>query len=386
MKSESAPAVDRRARRWVSAVLLLVVSSLAAVGGFNWHVDPFQQYRLASKYPPRFYSLHHRYVGPGLAKNAVYDTVLSGSSIMENTRNGFIGRACGGTAINLSMPAMSAFEQRVMLETALRERPLRRVLMVLDFNQFAGGAEERQEIAGPFPTHLYDRNPFNDVAYLLSGDVLEKSLAIVAGDLSDSSTALRIVRADAKDSFTADPDAPWFWGERKRFARDKVLRDLDLTRLNQRFAQPARALAAMQRSFTHNLAPLFAAHPTVTFDILWPPYSILVWLDFARRDQLDLTLAFKRFVLDATREIPHVRIFDFQAEERITHDLDRYTDIYHFDPAVNEWMIAAACSGTHRVSDEREALAAERQLRSQVDAIRAPEGLAAFISGAARSR
>ena len=386
MQSESQPAVERRARRWVAAVLALAVLGLAAVGAFNWHVDPFQQYRLASKYPPRFFSLHHRYIGPGLAKNAVYDTVLSGSSIMENTRNGFIGRACGGTAINLSMPAMSAFEQRVMLETALRARSLRRVLMIVDFNEFAGAADERQEIAGPFPTHLYDRNPFNDAAYLLSWDVLEKSLAIVADELSHSSTAPRIFRGDAKDSFTADPDAPWFWGERKRFARDEVLRDLDLARLNQRFAQPTRTLAAMQQSFMHNLAPLFAAHPTVAFDILWPPYSILVWLDFARRDQLDLTLAFKRFVLDATREFAHVRIFDFQAEERITHDLDRYTDIYHFDPAVNEWMIAAACNGAHRVADEREAVAIERQLRSQVDVIRAPEGLTALIGGRAHQR
>jgi len=372
MQSQLAPVVDRRACRWVGAVLLFAGSALATVGAFNWRVDPFQQYRLASAYPPRFFSLHHRYVGPGLAKNAVYDTVLSGSSIMENTRNGFIGRACGGTAINLSMPAMSAFEQRVMLETALRARSLRRIIMVLDFNEFAGSPEERQEIAGPFPAHLYDRNPFNDVAYLLSWDVLRKSLSIV--------------RDDPSDSFTADTDAPWFWGERKRFARDEVLRDLDLTRLNQRFAQPSRTLGAMQQSFAHNLAPLFAAHPAVAFDILWPPYSILVWLDFARRDQLDVTLAFKRYVLDTTREFANVRVIDFQAEERVTHDLDRYTDIYHFDPAVNEWMIAAACSGPHRVGNEREAAVVEQRLRQQVDAIRAPEGLAAFISGAGRKR
>ncbi len=386
MKTASAPAVERRARRWVGAVLLLAVLSLAIVGAFNWHVDPFQQYRLASRYPPRFFPLHHRYIGPGLAKNALYDTVLSGSSIMENTRNGFIGRACGGTAINLSMPAMSAYEQSVMLKTALRARSLRRIIMVVDFNEFAGGAEERQENAGPFPAHLYDRNPFNDVAYLLSWNVLEKSLSIVADDLSASSTALRIFRGDPKNSFTANPDAPWFWGERKRFARDEVLRDLDLTRLNQRFAQPSRSLGAMQQSFAHNLAPLFAAHPAVAFDILWPPYSILVWLDFARRDQLDVTLAFKRYVLDTTREFANVRVIDFQAEERVTHDLDRYTDIYHFDPAVNEWMIAAACSGPHRVGNEREAAVVEQRLRQQVDAIRAPEGLAAFISGAGRKR
>ena len=79
------------------------------------------------------------------------------------------------------------------------------------------------------------------------------------------------------------------------------------------------------------------------FDLVWPPYSILVWLDFAQRDQLDVTLAFKRDVAAATRGLPNVHVHDLQAEATITHDLDRYTDIYHFDAAVNDWVIRAVC-------------------------------------------
>ena len=60
---------------------------LVAIGAFNAWVDPFQQYRIPGPYPPRFYTSLHRYIAPGLAKNAAYDTLLSGSSIVENTRN-----------------------------------------------------------------------------------------------------------------------------------------------------------------------------------------------------------------------------------------------------------------------------------------------------------
>jgi len=49
-------------------------------------------------------------------------------------------------------------------------------------------------------------------------------------------------------------------------------------------------------------------------------------------------------------------------------------------------MIAAACGDAHRVGNEREAVAIEQRLRQQVDAIRAPEGLAAFLGGAAHKR
>ena len=87
-------AADRPARRWFAGVVLTTVTLLAASASFVWWVDPFQQYHLSSKYPPRFYSLHHRYINPGLAKNQPYDTVVSGSSIMESTPNDVVAKAC----------------------------------------------------------------------------------------------------------------------------------------------------------------------------------------------------------------------------------------------------------------------------------------------------
>jgi hypothetical protein len=356
-------AVDRTSRRWLAGVLAAMLSCLVGVAAFVVWVDPFQQYHLASRYAPRFYFLHHRYIDPGLAKNQVYDTVVSGSSIMENTRNDFVAKVCGGSAVNLSMPAMSASEQRLMLETAFARRPLRRIIAVLDFNEFAGGVDERQDVAGPLPKYLYDRNPFNDLPYLLSWDVLVKSWRIVTGDTSEK--------------FTSDPNGAWFWGNVKRFGREEVLHGLDLAHLNARYGQPRRTIDGMRASFDHNLLPLFRGHPETEFDLVWPPYSILVWVDFAQRDQLQVTFDFKRHVFEATRGLGNIHITDLQAERTITHDLDRYTDLYHFDPAINERLVEAACTGRDRV-DANNIEEYERQLREQVAAVNTPAGLSRF--------
>src|SRR5205823_5151149 len=206
------PAIERAATRWLAARWTAAIGCLIAAAAFVVWVDPFQQYHLASRYPPRFYFLHHRYINPGLARNQAYDTVVSGSSIMENTPNDLVAQACGGSSVNLSMPAMSASEQRLMLETALASQPVKRVIAVLDFNEFAGGIEERQDVAGPLPRYLYDRNPFNDLPYLLSWDVLAKAWHIVNGDTGEK--------------FTSDPNGAWFWGNVVRFGREQVLRGL----------------------------------------------------------------------------------------------------------------------------------------------------------------
>jgi hypothetical protein len=360
----ASPVGERSARRWFAAVVATTLALLGACAIFVWWVDPFQQYRLASRYPPRFYTLHHRYINPGLAKHQNYDTVLSGSSIMESTPNSVVARHCGGSAVNLSMPAMSASERKLMLETAFESRPLKRAILVLDFNEFAGEPGARQEVAGPLPTYLYDRNPFDDLPYLLSWNLLLRSW--------------HIVRHERSESYRSEPDAPWFWGGLKHFGRDEVLRGLDLAHLNARFQQPQRTLPGMRASFERNVLPLLRAHPQTEFDLVWPPYSILVWLDFAQRDQLDVSLAFKRYVYEATRDLPNVSVIDLQDERAITHDLDHYTDLYHFDPGINERVIEAACSSQDRTSSAR-LDESERHLRAQVRAIQAPAGLARLV-------
>jgi hypothetical protein len=365
------PAIESASVRWVGAVLAVTLACLVTSAAFVVWVDPFQQYHLASRYPPRFYFLHHRYINPGLARNQTYDTVVSGSSIMENTPNDLVAKACGGSSVNLSMPAMSASERRLMLETALASRSVKRVIAVLDFNEFAGGVEERQDVAGPLPRYLYDRDPFNDLPYLLSWDVLVK--------------AWRIVNGDTREKFMSDPNGAWFWGNVVHFGREQVLRGLDLKNLNARYLQPRRTFDGMRASFEHNLLPVLRAHPDTEFDLVWPPYSILVWLDFAQRDQAQITLDFKRHVFEATHALPNVRVFDLQSDAAITHDLDRYDDIYHFDPAVNARLVEAACHGRDRV-DASNIGDFERTLREQTAAVATSAGLAKVVAAPPSTR
>jgi len=182
------------------------------------------------------------------------------------------------------------------------------------------------------------------------------------------------------DRSRTDASAPWYWAPRKTFGRAVVLDGLDLARLNSRFQQPARTLEGMRASFERNIVPLLRRYPGTRFDLVWPPYSILVWLDFAQRDQLDVTLDFKRSVAASTRDLPNVHVHDLQAESSITHDLARYTDIYHFDAAVNDWMVKRVCGTPDPTAAD---LASEEAaLRAQVARVATPAGLAAVVDRA----
>jgi len=357
----------RRWRTWCLSVLVATFAALALVLAINALVDPFQQYRVASSHPPRFYKLHHRWINPGLAKNAAYDTVLIGSSIMESTPNDAIAGVCGGVAVNLSMPAISASEIRALLDTVFLARAPRRVILVLDFNAFAGAPDARQEGSGPLPAYLYDANVFDDLPYLLSGVVLAKSVSILAN------------RRD--EEYTTDANAPWFWADRVKFGRAEVLRGLDLQHLNARFQQPPRTLPGMQASFERNILPVLRAHPRTQFDLVWPPYSMLVWVDFLQRAQLDVTFGFKRYVARSVQGMRNVRIADLQGHAEITGDLDLYRDLYHFAPQVNRWIVARTC-GNADSEDAGNVERFERELRMQLATWRPPRETGSAVTAA----
>jgi len=348
------------AARWFAAVLGAAIAMLIAIGTFNWWVDPFQHFRMAERYPPRYYRLLHRFVVPGIVRNAPYDTLLTGSSIVENTRNSTIGTACGGTGLNAAMPGLAGYEQGLVLRTAFATHALKRAIVVVDFAGYNWAPEGRHPLSGPLPAYLYDANPFNDAPYLLSWGVLVKSW--------------RIVRGDTSESFRTDADAPWWWADEKRFGRSEVVRGLDPLDLNRQFPQAPLKPDLMRRSFDHNLLPLMVAHPETEFDVVWPPYSIVVWGDYVQRHQLDASLAFKRYVQAATRDLPNARIVDLQPDAAVTHDLDNYTDLYHFSPAINEWMIGEACGDRHRIRSAADVDASERDIRAQAGAFD-PAGL-----------
>jgi hypothetical protein len=324
--------------RFVLQVLLITAAIAAAVGGFNYWVDPYQQYRIPARYEPRFYNAFQRYVNPGMARHYDYDRVSIGSSLTENIANSEVDAAFGsGRTINLALSAMTSHDARKLLEVALDRGTLKQVLYTLDFNSFSGPVD-RSGFPDPLPTYLYDRHAWNDLPYLLSVASLVKSLEIVRGERTSR--------------FSTDRDRPWAWSAATEFGARKVVANLDPGDLNKRFKQPPRTIDEMMASLEANLLPLVRDHPKVRFIFTWPPYSRLVWADFHQRGQLEVSLEFKRRLFRTLGAFPNVSIHDFQSRTDIIEDLSRYTDIYHYGSATSSYLVKAVARDAERVTPE----------------------------------
>lgn len=325
------------ARRFATSVLAVALALAAAVGAFNWWVDPFQQYRKAERFPARFYNAWQRYENPGIARHYDYDRVVTGSSLMECVIPEEVDRVLGGKTINLSVSAQTAYDAGQLLGRALATGKPKHIIMNLDYNAFSG-PPDRSGFTEPFPRYLYDDRLWNDLPYLLGIGTLRKSLETVLG--------LKWSR------FSSDPARMWYWMDGHQFFAAKAVQGLDPDNLNARFRQPPRTLEGMQASFEANLAPLMEKHPGTRFTFVYAPYAILVWLDFEQRGQLEVTLAFREWLFERVSRYPNVEIFDFHAEPSIVLDLDHFTDIYHYSPKLSQALIRAIAEGRYKLTRE----------------------------------
>lgn len=346
------PLLERaRVRRYATVLAACLASLLAAIATLDFVVDPFQHYRAPAWYEPRFYRTLQRHLDPGMAKHSDYDTVITGSSMMENYSNDDAGRILGGKAVNLSMGAATAYELSHLLQTIIATGKAKHIVFDLNFNAFAG-SPTMQVVTEPLPLYLYDDVRWNDGRYLLQAQTLLRSLEIVVG------LGTRHARP---------ADHPWAWSDDYEFSQAAVLRGLDLSDINRDFRQAPRTLDDMRASFDANLLPIFRSHPEVRFSLVYPPYSALVWKDFAQRGQVDVSLAFKRYVFDAVKRLPNVALYDFQARREWVANLDNYKDIYHFNPAISRAMLESIAAGTDRV-DPAEIDLSEAWLRALANA------------------
>ncbi len=344
-------------RRYLAIFAALTAAFLATVGVVNWRVDPLQYYRKAA-YPPDFAD-QMRYQNPGLARNYPYDSLILGTSVSLGFTSAQFRENFGWEAINLAMSGASAHEQSLLLQVALRTGRVQRVFWDINHEYLRGDPNWVSDYDGAFPAYFYEENPWSKIPnYLLNIDAAKSSARILLKrcglpayhprkleELSALHPTHHIGRESVLASYRKALTPPIFF-------RDHV-RD---------FAPEVTA-----KSFEVNYLALIRAHPEVTFELWFPPYSVArdALLQASDPTVLADLFAFKRYVLEQTAPLPNVHLHDFQGAAELAQNLDHYSDTVHFDDDIRA-RILSAVSGRNAIATPASLERSEAAIREAV--------------------
>ena len=334
-------------KRWcltVAALLALLLSSLVALVVV---VDPFEIYHRALFYQPAYASETQMYANAGVAKSYSYDSIIIGTSVTENCRPSVYAQALGGSFVKLCMNGGLSRDHAKMMDIAFRTHDVSRVVYGLDLFAFSQYYTNQKAVT---PDYLYDGNLLNDTAYWFNKSVL-----------------LRYVpQAIARAATTPDEgarDSMYFWNPPEMPGKDALFAQIDWTQPPQDSQEPDALSGFTQDNFEQNLLPYIEAHPETTFDVFFPPYSLLYWVQQAQSGMLEVRLAQRVQLAGLLLAEPNVRLFDFAAREEWTQDYNLYFDSIHYISSVNDAMASAIAADECRVTDVSQVEAANGALR-----------------------
>lgn len=290
------------------------------------------------------------YAAPGIARNYDYDTVLLGSSMVENTPVSQMDARLGGQSVKIPMRGGTASDHARVLDLCFDTHALKRVVFCMDPTSFSA---RPGETAHDFPEYLWNGTGVDDISYLLNASILFDKVH----DVRKNERLLRW--------YAADRDAMYAWTD-VIFSRENTLNSYDWS-ASQYEMKPADFFAdRFWPNFEDCVERFVAAHPETEFTFYFPPYSVIYWILQSDAGNLDAQLWMREQFARELLPYDNVTIHDFAGYTPWTLDLNRYMDYSHHDTQMNAQIIDAIANQTHRVTSTEDIIAANAILKQSV--------------------
>lgn len=338
-------------KTWSLLCLAALTGAVVFLSALVIAIDPFQVYRLATRYMPPIDNVTQVYANAGIVRSYAYDSAVVGTSVTENFRPSQMDEVLGGRFIKLCTSAGTAYNHALLLNLAFETHDIRRVVYGLDVYSLIA---ELDETGCPVPLYLYDKNPFNDVQYWLNRSVFGSFLP-------------RCLRAWGQTQDDSIRDSMYCWAGRDDYGL--------IALYNAQFTAPQTVyaadhfLSAARANLETHVLPFISAHPETQFDFFFPPYSAAEWSSMQSKGTLESMLALRGLCYDVLSAYENVTVHDFAAREDWVLNLNNYKDTLHYGQWINDAIVEEIAAGSCAVMDPAQLDAATAQLRAWAGAL-----------------
>lgn len=163
-------------RRYVSLLLRTLAGVLAFLFLFLVLVNPYGNLPNTIFRHHAIMDINQRWQYPAIVRSQEFDSLVIGTSTSRLMQPSILNEGFGGKFANLAMNSARAWEQYRIAKLFFDEVPDARTLLVgLDHVWCDPEADKVRITERGFPEWMYDRNPWNDLLYLLNSKSVEIS-------------------------------------------------------------------------------------------------------------------------------------------------------------------------------------------------------------------
>lgn len=343
-------------KKWIISFIAIFAAALFLCAGVTAWLDPFFHYHAPR--PGFDYVLdNERSQNDGIIRHFDYDAVITGTSLTQNFKKSEADALFGVNSIKVCFAGATFSEIGRNIEKALDTHEVKAVIRCLDDNYLVRDPEEMREDMGDYPDWLYNSDPFDDVKYLLSGDVLARYCG-----------PMLVKRLRGIPGGITSFDAYSNWMEDAVFGHDPVMWNVlstespehldaglvDMEGYHFAAAVPQRAMTEAEkdmerRNIAANVTDAAAAHPETEFYYYFAPLSRIGWQQLYAAGEAGARIEAEIIAAEEILAFDNIHLFGFAADTSVTEDPDNYKDTGHYGEWVNtrilEIMAAKGADG-----------------------------------------
>ena len=296
-------------------------------------------------------SSNMRIQAAGIINCMDFDSIILGTSSLENTSAREASARLGGKFVNISLSGSDFYERSFVLRYALRKKDIRTVFYSLDHRGLVECAMGRKKFPVEEFDYLYNRNPFDDFKAYLNAQHLKKVFTMSPlGRKTDWDRPNAWLRKDyhmqrfggLENWLAASGNAQIQKAFSEIVSSAHAIRDGKIqtdAEAGQKIEKALQYLDAYLISFVRD-------NPETRFVFVLPPYSRLRNGIYAQH----LKPVFKRiragieYLVDRSAEFGNMEVFGWD-DMPFPNDISNYKDPDHYSPEINSLMLEDISKG-----------------------------------------
>lgn len=320
-----------KSKTWIIILLSTVIVTVALFATSMYLIDPLLQYGTEKDIFP-YWTSTEIYSNPGIAKNYEYDSVLVGSSMVQNTDIHECNELFDCTMIKSTYSGGNSYNFKTILDVCFKSNPnIKSVYWALDPYALTTDYKTPRY---PLPEYLYDFDRTNDISYLLNLDVfyfytIKNAINSFVGNEKKAMYSGVMVGTEA-DYSKANILSSFDWSMKQLESKGEKYWETN-----------------MLQNLEHNILPLIKENPDTTFYFFTVPYSIGYWYREKMQGYLDTHFYNMETVISEILKYDNVVVYFYQDDKNIITDLDNYKDYSHFSPKINSYLTQQMASGNN---------------------------------------
>lgn len=275
----------------------------------------------------------------GIIEHFVYDTIITGTSVDENTKSSEVNSVFGVNSIKV--PYSGGYFAEIA--SGLRQsyssghNPVM-IIMSLGNDFLVAGKDYWGNEKFVYPYYLYDDNIFNDWQYLFSERIWNLTISNII-------STVRGVSATSFDDYNN-------WAKTSVFGKESMLKTYKRPLITKEEKLTENEEISLRENVSYNILKLAKEHKNTKFYLYFPPYSVIYWDEVSRKGEFRKTLDVMKIVIEELVNVENIRLFYFTSDTDITSNLDNYRDSIHYNENINSYIIKAMSKGENLLTRE----------------------------------